>query len=353
MKRILLVLTAAGLALVAAPAVRAQDEVYHFDRASKKVIQTSGTIVDESAAGIRLKATAGAVREIAAQDITNVVHQTKVPRLEYRSHFTAEEKAAKAASPEEQRKQLRAALVGFQEMLPKLAADKLAERHVQYRIARLRALLADGDEKLRKEAITALSQFRKEHRDSWQIIPVSRLLAQLQLELGDVAGARQTYEDLAATPKLPKEIQQESELLAAQMLVRGKRHNEAKEKLEAILQKLPPNDPHAVRVQVYLAECLAASGAENVDKAVEQLDEVIRKTQDPELKALAYNTQGDCYLAHGRTRDALWPYLWVDVVWNQDRQEHLKALAQLAKLFEEIGDSTRAKQYQEKLQRLK
>lgn len=353
MNRVWLAVAVIGSCLALAPRAAAQDEVYHFDRASKKVIQTSGSIQEESVGGVRLKPTSGAVREIAAQDITNIIHQTKMSRLLYRPPFTLEEKAAQAANAAEQMKGLKAALAGYQELLPKLAAEKLAQRHIQFKIARLRALLAGTDEKLRKEALSALNQFKKEHRDSWQIIPVSHLLAQLALDQNDPAGARQAYEDLAATPKLPKEVRQESELLAAQMLVRGKRHGEAQKRLEDILKALPPNDPQAVRVQVYLAECHANAGPENVDKAVQQLEEIISKTQDPELKALAYNAQGDCYRAHGRTRDALWPYLWVDVVWNQDRQEHLKAVTQLAKLFEEIGDNSRAKQYQEKLQRLK
>src|SRR5262249_31512211 len=286
--------------------------------------------------GVKLKPTSGAARDIPAQDIVNIIHQTKVPRLTYRPPFTAEENAAKAATAAEQQKFLKAALTGFQEVLPKLAADnKYAARHVQYKIARLQALLAEGDEKLRKQAVADLNRFRKEHRDSWQIVAASKQLAQLHLEQSDVAATRQPYEDLAALTTLPKEVRQESDLLAAQMLVRGKRHGEAQAKLNAILKALPPNDPQAVRVQIYLAECMAPTGPEHLDKAVEEREEIIRKTTDPEVKALAYNAQGDCYRAHGRTRDALWPYLWVDVVWHQDREEHLKAVTQLAKLFEE------------------
>lgn len=354
MKRVLLVLgIASALALGAAGHALAQDEVTHFDRTTKKTMMTSGTIQDESATGVRLKPTSGALREIPAQDIVNIVHQTKVPRLQYRPPFTAEDSAAKATNSAEQQKFLTSALTGYTELIPKLTGEKLALRHVQYKIARLRAVLAENNNALRQQAITALTEFKKAHRDSWQITACCRLLAQLQLEAGDVNAARQTYEDLAATPKLPKEVQQESELLAAQMLVRGKQHEEARKKLEVIKKGLPANDPQAVRVDIYLAECLANTGPEQVDKAIEQLEDIIRKTNSPELKALAYNAQGDSYRANGRGRDALWPYLWVDVIWNQDRQEHVKAVTQLAKLFEEIGDNARAKQYQEKLQRLK
>jgi len=66
---------------------------------------------------------------------------------------------------------------------------------------------------------------------------------------------------------------------------------------------------------------------------------------------VAYNSLGDCYRLNGRPKEALWPYLWVDVIYHQDKQEHAKAIAQLAKLFDEQGDKARAKLYKDKLKR--
>lgn len=349
MKRLLAVLITA----VCVSSLPAQDEVSHFDRASKKIITTTGTIQDETVAGIRVKPATGALREIPAADIVNVMHRTKVVPLMYRPPFTAEDNAAKAIKPEEQVKFLKAALDGYQELLPKVAGEKFAVRHLQYKIARIRALLGNADDVQRKQAVSALTAFLKDHPDSWQYVASARLLAQLHLEQGNTGGARQVYEALAAHAKLPKEVKQEAELLTAQMLVRGKQHGEAKKKLTAILNALPPNDPQRVRVEIYMAECDGNSAPDQLDAAIAKLDDIIRKTASPELKALAYNAQGDAYQANGRARDALWPYLWVDVHWNQDRQEHFRAVSQLAKLFEEIGDMTRAKQYQEKMNRLK
>ena len=76
---------------------------------------------------------------------------------------------------------------------------------------------------------------------------------------------------------------------------------------------------------------------------------IIAKTTDKDLKALAYNALGDCYRLNSQPKEALWPYLWVDVIYHQDRQEHAKAMAALAKLFEELGDAPRAKEYKDKL----
>ena len=72
--------------------------------------------------------------------------------------------------------------------------------------------------------------------------------------------------------------------------------------------------------------------------------------------ALAWNLMfpffvvfGMAFAFNGRNQEALWPYLWVDVIYHQDKQEHIKAMEQLARLFEEQGDKTRAKQYRERL----
>ena len=82
-----------------------------------------------------------------------------------------------------------------------------------------------------------------------------------------------------------------------------------------------------------------------------QLEAIISKTTDKKLLGLAYNALGDCYRLNNRNKDALWPYLWVDVIYHQDRQEHQKAMEQLARLFDEQGDKTRARQYRERLKR--
>jgi lipopolysaccharide biosynthesis regulator YciM len=119
--------------------------------------------------------------------------------------------------------------------------------------------------------------------------------------------------------------------------------------LQAVLKKIPADDPQAVRVQIYLAHCLGASG--KLPEAVTQLEGLIAKTPEKDLKALAYNALGDCYRSNGRNKDALWPYLWVDVIYHHDKEEHLRAMEQLAKIFDEQGDKARAKQYRDRLKK--
>jgi hypothetical protein len=94
----------------------------------------------------------------------------------------------------------------------------------------------------------------------------------------------------------------------------------------------------------------AKSGAD-LAASVKKIEDVIAKTTDPALKALGYNLLGDVYTAHSKPREAMWSYLWVDVVYNQDRAEHLKAMTRLMDIFEKANDTDKVQLYKEKVAR--
>ncbi len=96
------------------------------------------------------------------------------------------------------------------------------------------------------------------------------------------------------------------------------------------------------------------AGTADIQQVEPQLKAAIEKAADPGLKALAYNTLGDVYIAKGQKQDAKWAYLWVDAVYaTADRNEHLKALERLAQVFKDLGDEDHANKYREKLARLR
>ena len=79
-------------------------------------------------------------------------------------------------------------------------------------------------------------------------------------------------------------------------------------------------------------------------------EEYIDKTADPALKATAYNLLGDYYRRDPKhQKDALYAYLWVDVIHNQDPIESAKAVSRLAGLFQELRDEERAKKYRDRM----
>jgi len=322
-----------------APAARGQDEIRYRDPAAKKDGVAIGTIQEETPAGIVYKPVAGAAnKDIPAGDIVDVNYE--VPgalTLEYR-HARADERR----NPAE-------ALKDYQELLPKLVGERYvrASRHIQFKIAMNLARLAEEDPARISAAIDALEKFMKEQPGAWQLLHCARALSRLKLQNGDSAGARRTFEELATIPGISNEIKQEAELMAVESLISGKQIAEAQKRLQALSASVSADSAQAVRVRIELAHCLGASG--KMEEAAKQLEGLVSQTEDKSIKAHAYNVLGDCYQRNARDKDAMWAYLWVDVIYHQDRQEHARAMEQLAKIFEERGEKDRAKLYRDKL----
>jgi tetratricopeptide (TPR) repeat protein len=335
--------------LLAVPAAWAQDRVRFFDRAQQKEVETTGTIEKESPAGIAIGS-----RTVPAGDVVDVVYDAlKQSKLDYTSAASKERTAATTATAAERQKALGEAQAAYQDLLRTApAAAKAARRHIQYRLALIEARLAEDDATRTEGAARELKEFLTKYPDAWQIFPGTRALARLQVKTKQVEEARRTYEELARLPGLPQEIRQECALLAVEALLQDRdRLPEAEQKLQAIAQALPADDPQRARVQVYLARCTAAKGKDKLPQVEQELVQTIEQSKDHDLKALAYNTLGDCYLLYGRTKDALYAYLWVDLIYSQNKEQHHKALAQLARVFDDLKDEKRAKEFRDRLRR--
>jgi tetratricopeptide (TPR) repeat protein len=216
-------------------------------------------------------------------------------------------------------------------------------------MAKLLARQAEDDPGVTDAASAALTKFKTEHKDAWQLFLCNELLAKLQMDKKDYAGAQRTYEDLAKTPGISDDAKQEANIKIAQVLVQAKKYAEAEQRLVELVKTVKPDSPQGVRLQLALAESQAAADPEKALAAAKQLENVLEKIPDADLKASAYNTLGDCYQKADRKKDALWDYLWVDVVYFQNRHEHARALYHLRKLFKDLKDEKRAKEFEDKL----
>jgi predicted negative regulator of RcsB-dependent stress response len=331
----------------AAPAW-AQDEITYYDRATKKDAKISGAIQSESPSQIVVKPAVGAAKTIPVPDLGDIFYNVpQLIRQEYRGAFNAEGRAEKALKEADRRKELASALQRYQELLPKVTEER-PKTHVEFKIAKLLAWQAEDDPAGLDAAIDKLKQFKKEHPNSWEISRAADLLAQLLVRKKDYEGAQKAYEDLAATPNLSPETRQQCELKVAQVLVKAKKYDVAEKRLQELAKTVPADSPPGIRLQLSLAEAEAASG--KAEPAAKRLEAIIDKVSDVDLKASAYNTLGDCHRLANRPKDALWDYLWVDVMYYQNKEEHAKALYYLTKLFKELKDEKRAQQYRAKLE---
>jgi hypothetical protein len=63
------------------------------------------------------------------------------------------------------------------------------------------------------------------------------------------------------------------------------------------------------------------------------------------MKAIALNTLGEACHKNNETREAMWNFLYVDTIYNQNKDEHTRAIKNLAEVFKELKDGKKAKQY--------
>src|SRR5262249_36824907 len=106
---------------------------------------------------------------------------------------------------------------------------------------------------------------------------------------------------------------------------------DAEKKLAELVKTMSSGDEQRPYVQAYLAEAkIQQNKTEGVAK---ELEGIIKGTSDGRLRGLAYNLLGDLYRGTGKTEDALGAYLRVDALYNDDPDEHAKALYYLSELY--------------------
>jgi hypothetical protein len=335
MKRLLCAAVLLGLA---APA-RADDQVFYWDEAAKVEKDVRGSIKDENAAGIRILAkTPKGPQEmtIATADIRAVIYQSaRASAPDFRSARGKELQAMMPTTKKDKRMELlHKALDSYRDLDVMVKDEPNARRFAQYKIAEVFFLVARDDPSQADAAITVLTAYKNGFAGGWEMVPALKMLGQLLEEKGDVQGASQAYADLSALPNVPKKTKQEAEMLAVRVLLRGGKFADVEQRLKDLQQGLSADDPQRTYVAVLLVQAQLAQG--NLGQAETQLKAALQATADSAVKAVARNLLGDYYRAKGQLEQAFWQYLWVDVLYNQDREETAKALYHLSKLFDKV-----------------
>jgi tetratricopeptide (TPR) repeat protein len=120
--------------------------------------------------------------------------------------------------------------------------------------------------------------------------------------------------------------------------------------LDKLLVDVPKDTPRFREIQLARAETLA--GLKKFDDSESTVRSLIEAAgaEDVAIQALAHNTLGDCLRAAGKTKDALFSYLYTDIIYGTDKEQDARALAQIVQLWRELRRDDRA---DETLERLK
>jgi len=355
MKRLVWLFVLAGFLYASDCFLWARDIVYVREPSQKKDEAVSGTIQEETPAGIKLKTDKGEIKEIPNLHIRAVDYGEgidAVGRVDYHSGDSKLERALLENTARKKREGLEAALLAFRVLATndKLRQLPSVHRYFQYRIAQTLALLAQDDPSRRDAALAALNDYKSAFADGWEIVPALQWLAILQEEKGDIEAAGKTYADLSELPGISAAMRLQSQLKGVRLLLRARKFREAEAKLKGIQSALPTDDSQRAFVEVYLIQAQIAQNnhRDGMDKKLEQ---ILRTNNDGILRALAHNALGDYYRIKGDNVQAFWEYCKVDMLYNQDKEEHAKALYYLGQLFDKPprNDRDRAEEFRSRL----
>jgi hypothetical protein len=250
------------------------------------------------------------------------------------------------------------ARTGYQDLLKKAGsgAPERTRRHLEFKIAAMTHRVVDdmdpGEkwEKQADEAIKVWSAFTGEYKTGWELWPATRSLSRLQVERGKFDDAARTWGRIAKNAEMPPEARLEAAIQEIDLQIRGKAYSNAAVAAAELIKTAA--GARKDRLAIYQLAAKAGGDGKPLD-GVEKIRAELAKTKDPSVQATAFSMCGELYLAGGKPRDAMWEFLWVETVVNQDRDEVFKAMARLTGIFVAQMDEDQTRKYRDKLKRFK
>ena len=242
--------------------------------------------------------------------------------------------------------QLAKALDLYKKAAAEAEGKPLIEQAARFKAVEVAADLALADPARAGDAIAQLDGFVRAHPGSRHTGRALESLARLQLQKGDFAQVERT---IASLSKVPAGADRAGVLRARVSAKKGD-HAAAITELDRLIKSSPEGSARAREARLAKSESLA--GLKKYGEAEADVRAVIKATpaEDVAAQSAAYNTLGDCLRAAGRPKDALLAFLHTDLVFSKDKEQHPRALAQIAQIWRELKRDDRA---DETIQRLK
>lgn len=328
--------TLGAILVVVAPSVATGDDV--------ELIQGSTV---KGAIGGRIR---GQIQsETAAEVVVKLgVNTTTVPTDQIASvHYEGQPPSLALAETREAAGLLAEAAELYKKAAGESASRPFLQKAAAFKEAEVTAELALADPSKHAEATALLDAFLRANPNSRNTASALEVLARLKLQRDDFEGAEKVVQDLA---KLPRGADR-SAVLRARILSRKGDHAQAVQELGRIVKAAPEGSARQREARLALAEGLA--GQKKFAEAEAEARAVIQALppEDATGQSAAYNTLGDCLRAAGRPKDALLAYLHTDLLYSKDKEQHPRALAQIAKLWRELRQDDRADEVEDRLKK--
>jgi tetratricopeptide (TPR) repeat protein len=236
------------------------------------------------------------------------------------------------------------ALESLQQLDPAEQQRQEIKQDIEFWTALCRAELALGGSQEISAAGTQMANFVRRNKTSYHWLRANEVVGDLLVAIGEYRKAETYYDLVREEAPWPDYQMRAGVALGRARLAQGETV-EALQTFQSVLDNEATGEmvqPQRLAAKVGKGRCLAAEGKH--EEAIGLLKEVISNTtpEQVELTARAYNALGTAYRASGQTKEALFAFLHVDVLYSIVPETHAEALANLVELWEEIGRPARA-----------
>lgn len=238
----------------------------------------------------------------------------------------------------------------LQKITPADVEREEVQAEVDFNLALAKSQLAMNGQGDLAAAAAEVRSFLSKRNKSFHVPQAIELLGDLLAASGEQSNARAEYAKLAKA-KSPY-YQLNSALLVGRTWQAEGDHAQALAEFDKVLASTedgPLLKPLKLAATLDRAVSQAAGG--NVKESTAAIGDIIAKASpdDTKLLARAHNALGDSYLQSGDPRGALFSFLHVDLLYNQDPEAHAKALHELAQLWKKVGRDSRAQEAADEL----
>jgi tetratricopeptide (TPR) repeat protein len=253
-------------------------------------------------------------------------------------HYDGQPPSLALAESRESANQLAEAVDLYKKAAAEAAGKPYIEQAAKFRQAQLVAELALSDPGRAAEAVTLLDAGIRAYPNSRHLVAALDSLARLQLQKDDFAAVEKTIAEMAKQPQSTDR----AAVLRAKVFDKKGEHDKAIAEYDKMIQGSPEGSVRRREARLARAESLV--GLKKYSEAETDVRAVIKANppEDYQAQSAAYNTLGDCLRAAGKPKDALIAYLYTDLLYARDKEQHPRALANLTKLWRELKRDDRA-----------
>ncbi len=221
----------------------------------------------------------------------------------------------------------------------------LVKQDVEFYQAYVAAKLAEGGEAEIVEAGRKLNTFVKNCPNNFHYLEASELMGDLLMISGHYEYAEKQYAELAKAPW--PDYKMRAAVAIGRSLQAQNKQAEAIQQFDLALATADNSpDSQNQKLAATLGKAVSLAETGKLDDAVGMIEKLIQDAdpQQKELLARAYNALGTCYEKANKTKDALFAFLHVDVLYNTVPEAHAEALYHLVPLWKAIGQDERSRE---------